>query len=177
MGLIKPLFLNKWYLRGTTCRRAKADPAIRCFDPRPRVGGDVWLTVTALRSISVSIHAPVWGATAERYAPYLCVRVSIHAPVWGATCCGVLASKWAAVSIHAPVWGATSGKRGSEQSRAVSIHAPVWGATIHDPSHRFVCCVSIHAPVWGATPGEGIFFAPLAFRSTPPCGGRRHSFE
>ena len=33
----------------------------------------------------VSIHAPVWGATAVTDIPASRGTVSIHAPVWGAT--------------------------------------------------------------------------------------------
>ncbi len=39
-----------------------------------------------LKQMLVSIHAPVWGATAEIFLKDLISRVSIHAPVWGATC-------------------------------------------------------------------------------------------
>ena len=35
---------------------------------------------------SVSIHAPVWGATVALITPIAICLVSIHAPVWGATC-------------------------------------------------------------------------------------------
>ena len=36
-------------------------------------------------AISISIHAPVWGATSMyKVKPYN-IDISIHAPVWGAT--------------------------------------------------------------------------------------------
>ena len=38
-----------------------------------------------LISMSVSIHAPVWGATLKAKFIRLTITVSIHAPVWGAT--------------------------------------------------------------------------------------------
>ena len=34
---------------------------------------------------TVSIHAPVWGATDGSNDVYFILDVSIHAPVWGAT--------------------------------------------------------------------------------------------
>ena len=34
---------------------------------------------------SISIHAPVWGATCENSNKQKKVIISIHAPVWGAT--------------------------------------------------------------------------------------------
>ena len=37
------------------------------------------------RRFPISIHAPVWGATGRRAAPFQLVQISIHAPVWGAT--------------------------------------------------------------------------------------------
>jgi len=59
------------------------------------------------RSMEVSIHAPVWGATdtLRERGPEL--WVSIHAPVWGATYHSRLFGIVDFVSIHAPVWGAT----------------------------------------------------------------------
>ena len=39
----------------------------------------------------VSIHAPAWGATANRQAEIQSHNVSIHAPAWGATWCGTIA--------------------------------------------------------------------------------------
>ena len=112
---------------------------------------------------TVSIHAPVKGAT--RFVRH-CIGgrgVSIHAPVKGAG---------RGVSIHAPVKGATYsepslGVNNSFNSRTrkgcddksfdispfkdVSIHAPVKGATKLQPVILRVNMVSIHAPVKGAT--------------------------
>ena len=34
---------------------------------------------------TVSIHAPVWGATEGDSSVFDYIKVSIHAPVWGAT--------------------------------------------------------------------------------------------
>src|SRR5690606_40895656 len=44
-------------------------------DQRPHCGQEV----------IVSIHAPAWGATADRCSGSLSRYVSIHAPAWGAT--------------------------------------------------------------------------------------------
>ena len=64
----------------------------------------------ATRHELVSIHAPVWGATAFSFLFLFDFDVSIHAPVWGATD-DVLANRPVpVVSIHAPVWGATTQK-------------------------------------------------------------------
>ena len=57
---------------------------------------------------SVSIHAPVKGATMCKTAVLKSGLVSIHAPVKGATCRGCILFLIFIVSIHAPVKGATS---------------------------------------------------------------------
>ena len=124
---------------------------------------------------AVSIHAPAWGATGifppiisapacfnprprvggdpDRSPPGFAVYVSIHAPAWGATLFDLFVEVFKSVSIHAPAWGATGA-----------------GALMFDrPS------VSIHAPAWGATVRRGEYQSPVAFQSTPPRGGRRHS--
>ena len=56
---------------------------------------------------SVSIHAPVKGATTEANFDRGTVSVSIHAPVKGATHIKYRLYKGIRVSIHAPVKGAT----------------------------------------------------------------------
>ncbi|TGP48650.1 hypothetical protein EN873_32090, partial [bacterium M00.F.Ca.ET.230.01.1.1] len=54
------------------------------FNPRTRVGFDLNLLRFHVLT-SVSIHAPVWGATIHQKRHGIWVVVSIHAPVWGAT--------------------------------------------------------------------------------------------
>ncbi len=55
-----------------------------CFNPRPRVGGDVGF-MERLNTNNVSIHAPAWGATDNQGDVGVGLSVSIHAPAWGAT--------------------------------------------------------------------------------------------
>ena len=55
------------------------------FNPRPRVGGDAGSAAWPA-SMTVSIHAPAWGATGVDELDAGCHGcVSIHAPAWGAT--------------------------------------------------------------------------------------------
>ncbi len=77
------------------------------FNPRPRMGGDTlrlndcdrWDRFQSTPPhggrpvppsisgsfISVSIHAPAWGATISGQPNFGAIPVSIHAPAWGAT--------------------------------------------------------------------------------------------
>ena len=57
------------------------------------------------------------------------LTVSIHAPVKGATGAEVSCAMADDVSIHAPVKGATRVERAGNGHQFVSIHAPVKGAT------------------------------------------------
>ena len=77
------------------------------FNPRTRVGCDK-INVPQRKGNTVSIHAPVWGATTSSQRAKRLANVSIHAPVWGATPAASMDSHGNAVSIHAPVWGATT---------------------------------------------------------------------
>ncbi len=120
------------------------------FNPRARVGRDSSL-IRGTRLKTVSIHAPVWGATSWKMPIGVCLMVSIHAPVWGATHSATITSQDQAVSIHAPVWGATYSLPALSKRGRVSIHAPVWGATETAKIDGSRFSVSIHAPVWGAT--------------------------
>ena len=56
--------------------------------------------------------------------------ISIHAPVWGATARARRSGQSCGISIHAPVWGATVAALGLRALSRISIHAPVWGATL-----------------------------------------------
>ncbi len=57
-----------------------------CFNPRSRMGSDPSSLYRQPQLGNVSIHAPAWGATANRFKYYLwLILVSIHAPAWGAT--------------------------------------------------------------------------------------------
>ncbi len=78
-----------------------------CFNPRARVGRDLYTIIVVLTRLDVSIHAPAWGATTMAstamggtpgFNPrarvgrdstfdhcYSVTNVSIHAPAWGAT--------------------------------------------------------------------------------------------
>ncbi len=88
-----------------------------CFNPRPRVGGDIVAELHADRLSIVSIHAPAWGATAPGDGGSTRVsRVSIHAPAWGATQQrSMLEAVGDPVSIHAPAWGATQARITADQ--------------------------------------------------------------
>ena len=59
----------------------------------------------------------------------LLITISIHAPAWGATSMFVIASNDISISIHAPAWGATLYTGGVPLCLYISIHAPAWGAT------------------------------------------------
>ena len=110
--------------------------------------------------ITISIHAPTWGAT-FRYRTLIVLtsfqsthprgvrltsievkdvisHISIHAPTWGATCyiCEPVAAK--KISIHAPTWGATYISYPLANENNISIHAPTWGATCQTLTLFFV---------------------------------------
>ena len=108
-----------------------------CFNPRARVGRDTWSPVCDLargvfqstrprgarpgraadtpQVVSVSIHAPAWGATQHRFKHGSIVAVSIHAPAWGATLIEV-----------APLQGSLSfnprARVGRDYSSTLSVH-------------------------------------------------------
>ena len=99
------------------------------------------------------------------------LTVSIHAPVRGATDCIRALSCF----NPRPRAGGDAGKPFDVAGRLqVSIHAPVRGATPQRNTWHDQGWVSIHAPVRGAT-GTRIRqygVSAMQFQSTPPCGGR-----
>ena len=96
---------------GARLRSQKIGTPRQRFNPRARVGRDFSMRRPEFPS-RVSIHAPVWGATAP------CISGKAYWPVFQSTRpCGarqgLLPNPGPAliVSIHAPVWGATAARR------------------------------------------------------------------
>ena len=77
------------------------------FNPRTREGCDKNTGWRRKMDKTVSIHAPVKGATEGLRKALKGLRVSIHAPVKGATPRYFPSEYLKIVSIHAPVKGAT----------------------------------------------------------------------
>ena len=94
-------------MKGATLGAISDELLQMVYNPRSREGSDQLQNNINILGISVSIHAPVKGATCARPAHQAALRVSIHAPVKGATGVRWLADWPPAVSIHAPVKGAT----------------------------------------------------------------------
>ncbi len=55
------------------------------FNPRTHMGCDQVDLMVAQKHLTVSIHAPTWGATIHSFIFDETFKVSIHAPTWGAT--------------------------------------------------------------------------------------------
>ena len=122
------------------------------FNPRTRVGCDSYHKIFN-KVRSVSIHAPVWGATNHKAADNLVRHVSIHAPVWGATLSQARRKNRLSFNPRTRV--------GCDK-----LMLPQWCQS----------CFSIHAPVWGATARVSFPIAQVLFQSTHPCGVRPRSF-
>ena len=123
---------------------------------------------------SVSIHAPLWGATVVQYRQQETKEVSIHAPLWGAT---PLDRVWtlgtACFNPRTPVGCDNKGDKGlrsvftfqsthpcgvrrhgarstARQMACFNPRTPV-GCDVENSLPCFFPHVSIHAPLWGAT--------------------------
>ncbi len=134
--LYKPLprCFNPRPRMGGDCEINESILIIMCFNPRPRMGGDSRSAV-ANNVLCVFQSTPPYGGRRLRFcSPCPRCQVSIHAPVWGATQLQHPGPGIEVVSIHAPVWGATVSILLDSGNKFVSIHAPVWGATSSQPS-------------------------------------------
>ena len=105
----------------------------------------------ALLDVSISIHAPTWGATWDKDKRDAWVRISIHAPTWGATWCkGLSFSQTKFQSTHPRGVRHEGHKHNDALKRFQSTHPRGVRRRIDDGA-----CVgfkiSIHAPTWGAT--------------------------
>ncbi len=147
--------------------------------------------------LSVSIHAPAWGATAEHQKrAYDKVCFNPRARVGRDQIDEGLRARRVGFQSTRPR-GARLKERAEELARrafqstrprgarprkvrlidglnSVSIHAPAWGATVVYSVEVHVVGVSIHAPAWGATTCTyPSLLSPSTFQSTRPRGARQ----
>jgi len=124
----------------------------RCFNPRPRAGGDA--LQIGVRSVhGVSIHAPARGAT-RIYSPQVRSRQCFN-------------PRPRAGGDGAPVRGTSPTFSFNPRPRA--------GGDMVDWKKYGITIVSIHAPARGATDAAILCFEEPMFQSTPPRGGRLRS--
>ena len=124
--------------------------AVKSFNPRTRVGCDPCFWYWRYVFGSFNPRTRVGCDFDIQLINPVAITVSIHAPVWGATIYPCVAPGKKLVSIHAPVWGATCGFHASQINQSFNPRTRV-GC---DPVVTFInltLIVSIHAPVWGAT--------------------------
>ncbi len=126
------IYLSLWF-QSTPPRGGRPEGYYSCtrysrFQSTPPRGGRLPFT-TEVFIVSVSIHAPAWGATHGIHAPVGSYHVSIHAPAWGATVVLALRSERYWFQSTPPRGGRLKVSFSIRSFRYVSIHAPAWGAT------------------------------------------------
>ena len=120
----------------------------------------------------VSIHAPTWGATDDKYIIPKKEKVSIHAPTWGATRCRVypkVAQRFQSthphgVRLNSTIDGTAALQFQSTHPHGVRLpmtHLSIFQRRFNPRTHMgcdiikhlfsLIRIVSIHAPTWGAT--------------------------
>ena len=177
-----------------SCRDAR-QPIGRCFDPRPRAGGDRGSSAgraraavfrstpprggrpsqsaAALVRLSRFRSTPPRGGRPRRSRPPMPAMQFRSTPPRGGRPCRCLERRRPAVSIHAPARGrpSRSARRASATFRSTP---PRGGRRAASRDRARLRDVSIHAPARGATAaGDRRCAVQQLFRSTPPRGGRR----
>ena len=123
--------IGRCWMGGRRCgylRHSRRLCILTYFNPRSREGSD-GITGQGRCCGTISIHAPVKGATSRYPHAACCCTISIHTPVKGATVCRIISHGVTPISIHAPAKGATRWATQPLHSTRISIHAPVKGAT------------------------------------------------
>ena len=147
--------------------------------------------------VVVSIHAPVWGATLQRFnvgKRYLCFnprsrvgsdgsgrqKVMRLCPFQSTLPCGERRCSCLQASISQPSFNPRSRVGSDLRTGGANPSSEPFQSTLPcgERPHRRCRglspnCVSIHAPVWGATWYSGDCECGERFQSTLPCGERR----
>ena len=162
-----------------------------CFNPRAHVGRDLVGGPYAQGCLFQSTRPR--GARLKAPPQLLVLSVSIHAPTWGATEGAALREREQRFQSTRPRGARplplnpaprhpafqSTRPRGARRTdykdiivANVSIHAPTWGATCFGAWNMERIPVSIHAPTWGATTDNGPAYQYRKFQSTRPRGAR-----
>ena len=83
-----------------------------CFNPRTHMGCDVASTIIVVCGYGFNPRTHM-GCDLYKQTQNVIISVSIHAPTWGATPLYNYKPFKQIVSIHAPTWGATAAKAAS----------------------------------------------------------------
>ena len=150
--------------------RCSAQMRRPCFNPRPRMGGDLFCLMHDAISY-VSIHAPAWGAT-NMSTSVASAGLFQSTPPHGGRQRNIQNRRGIKCFNPRPRMGGDNFASFASLINLVSIHAPAWGATWADGCNRSNRSVSIHAPAWGATQDQRLVRFNNGFQSTPPHGGR-----
>jgi len=143
-----------------------------CFNPRPRAGGDQFISSpTTLRS-SFNPRPRAGGDGYTQRQRTAQVTFQSTPPRRGRRKDKLIGKLCKFVSIHAPAQGATRGQGWKLSKIDVSIHAPAQGATLKPRTRDATAKVSIHAPAQGATKTLDDTLCVHQFQSTPPRRGR-----
>ncbi|EFK09661.1 conserved hypothetical protein [delta proteobacterium NaphS2] len=114
-----------WGATSFSCRSVRTNI---CFNPRPRMGGDV-ISGEDIIPGAVFQSTPPHGGRPS-YSAILDANICFNPrPRMGGDFFVRSFGKINPVSIHAPAWGATTYLSGISANFSVSIHAPAWGAT------------------------------------------------
>ena len=145
---------------------------LKCFNPRPRVGGDRPLRRSKIRRQGFNPRPRVGGDIKGGEFTHSVVSFNPRPRVGGDS------SSWAFCSIRSrfqstpPGGGRRRPVHPHPTQLGVSIHAPGWGATNRVGRLLLNGHVSIHAPGWGATSGCGsTSSSALSFNPRPRVGG------
>ena len=169
VGAAAPRYFNPRSREGSDHTQRECHTWQPChFNPRSREGSDVLRVSSVIRVNTISIHAPVKGATQIASGGRWQDVISIHAPVKGATL------KYQ-MEVYITWYFNPRSREGSDHQ---SVHT--WSACTYfnprsregsdgaDIKRRVFVVISIHAPVKGATPIGTRTICSGIFQSTLP---------
>ena len=142
------------------------------FNPRPYARGDQPDPIAVAHAEGFNPRPYARGDTTNIDYSGL-TTVSIHAPMQGATAISRSTCSFNRVSIHAPMQGATVIKIDQRLPKLFQSTPLCKGRPLRFGSQIVLILVSIHAPMQGATLLIRLLLRLCMFQSTPLCKGRQ----
>ena len=120
------------------------------FNPRSRVGNDVLKHLRSLSTIFQSTF-PRGERLGWTYRIQTTDAISIHVPAGGTTNCAIYNANDLVISIHVPAWGTTVIKLDTLTIQGYFNPRSRVGNDNRIPFLSFLSTISIHVPAWGTT--------------------------
>ena len=152
-------------------RRRCPAACCKCFNSRTHMGCDKLFAIFPNKPVRFQFTHPYGVRHVKEIRADMETQVSIHAPIWGATASPALIGKIRSFQFTHPYGVRPGSTIGSTSVFLFQFTHPYGVRPIYSTADNHCFCVSIHAPIWGATHNSNrLLTCVLSFNSRTHMG-------